>query len=319
MSQTDDIRTFVYKTVDDCPIHLDVYPVDGNGPSPILVCIHGGALDLGQQKGHRSGWCRSSRELCTEAGLTQVSIDYRLAPETKIAGIIDDLRDAWRWCHEDLPDLFDVDTKRIAVLGRSAGGYLTLMAGFCTSPRPTALVSLYGYGDITGAWYSEPSPFYLSQPRISTEDAEHRVVGSTTVSETDPDDERWRFYVHCRQHGTWIREVTSLDPVADATALNAYRPMCNISRDFPATLLVHGTDDTDVPYEQSADMAAALCANGVAADLVPIPGGAHAFDEPVTASELASDTPSAAARSFPEVVRFLGRWLNEPTGGETRG
>ena len=87
------------------------------------MCIHGGALIWGSRKDIAAGGAARLRELCTEAGLTQVSIDYRLAPETKIAGIIDDLRDAWRWCHEDLPDLFDVDTKRIAVLGRSAGGY----------------------------------------------------------------------------------------------------------------------------------------------------------------------------------------------------
>ena len=48
------------------------------------------------------------------------------------------------------PDLFQADPHRIAVIGRSPGGYLTLMAGFCLNPRPQALVAFYGYGDIAG-------------------------------------------------------------------------------------------------------------------------------------------------------------------------
>jgi acetyl esterase/lipase len=183
------------------------------------------------------------------------------------------------------------------------------MAGFCVDPRPGALVSLYGYGDIAGSWYSEPSPFYLSQPRISTESA-YQVVGSDTVAETAPDQERWRFYLYCRQRGIWIQEVTGLDPLTDSVSLRAYRPIRNVSRDYPATLLIHGTDDTDVPYQQSADMASAIQAKGRAVELMPIPGGAHAFDEAITASDLARDAPSPAAQSFQRILRFLGKWLN---------
>jgi acetyl esterase/lipase len=303
------IHTFIYKSVNDCPIRLDVYPVEGTAPAPVLVCIHGGALIWGSRSDTESGGAARLRELCAEEGYTQVSIDYRLAPETKLPAIIEDIKDAWLWCHHELPRLFDVDTKRIGILGRSAGGYLTLMAGFCVDPRPGALVSLYGYGDIAGSWYSEPSPFYLSQPRISTESA-YQVVGSDTIAETVPDQERWRFYLYCRQRGIWIQEVTGLDPMTDSTSLRAYRPIRNISRDYPATLLIHGTNDTDVPYQQSADMASAIQAKGRAVELMPIPGGAHAFDEAIATSDLAPHAPSPAAQSFQRIIRFLGKWLN---------
>ena len=53
----------------------------------------------------------------------------------------------------------------------SAGGYLTLMAGFCLKPRPQALVAFYGYGDIAGPWYSRPDPFYSRQPAVSKDAA----------------------------------------------------------------------------------------------------------------------------------------------------
>src|SRR5262245_21217674 len=113
------------------------------------------------------------------------------------------------------------------------------MSGFCVEPRPRALLALYGYGDITGAWYTEPSAFYLEQPLVSADEARAAV-------ETD---ERWRFYLWCRQTGRWVQEVAGLDPGRDADALRPFRPVCNASPDFPPTLLVHGTADTDVPYE----------------------------------------------------------------------
>jgi dipeptidyl aminopeptidase/acylaminoacyl peptidase len=40
-------------------------------------------------------------------------------------------------------------------------------------------------------------------------------------------------------------------------------------------MLVHGTADTDVPYELSKQMAARLAEAGVEHELVMVPGGAH--------------------------------------------
>jgi Tol biopolymer transport system component len=99
-----------------------------------------------------------------------VSIDYRLAPETKLPEIVEDVQDAFRWIRAHAPEL-SIDPARVAACGGSAGGYLTLMSGFCVKPRPKALVSFWGYGDIVGDWYSRPDPFYLKQPQVSREDA----------------------------------------------------------------------------------------------------------------------------------------------------
>ena len=75
-------------------------------------------------------------------GFVIVSIDYRLAPETKLPAIIEDVQDAWRWLRQEGPKRFGIDPERMAAAGGSAGGYLTLMTGFCLKPRPRALVSL---------------------------------------------------------------------------------------------------------------------------------------------------------------------------------
>ena len=112
-----------------------------------------------------------------DAGYTIISIDYRLAPQAKLNDIIEDLVDAYRWVRIDGPKLFRIDPNRIAVVGHSAGGYLTLMAGFRLNPRPAALVSFYGYGDIAGDWYSRPDPFYSRQPAVPKEEA-YQAVGT---------------------------------------------------------------------------------------------------------------------------------------------
>ena len=55
-------------------------------------------------------------------------------------------------------------------------------------------------------------------------------------------------------------------------------PVRNVTADYPPTLLLHGTADTDVPYEQSTMMAAELKTHGVVHQLITLPKGEHGFD-----------------------------------------
>jgi dipeptidyl aminopeptidase/acylaminoacyl peptidase len=49
----------------------------------------------------------------------------------------------------------------------------------------------------------------------------------------------------------------------------------NISADYPPTMLVHGTEDTDVPYQLSADMAKELARHKVPHELITVTGAGH--------------------------------------------
>ena len=162
-------QTYTYKVVDGAPIKADVYqpspPKEGE-LRPAVMSIHGGALMFGNRSYDERLFPRLRK-----AGFVAVSIDYRMAPETKLPQIIEDVRDAWKWLQKSGKDLH-IDPARIAVAGGSAGGYLTLMTGFCVEPRPRALISYYGYGDITAPWYSEPYEFYRKTiPLIPKSDA----------------------------------------------------------------------------------------------------------------------------------------------------
>ena len=111
-------QTYTYKTAGDTPIKADVYRADDAKVRPVLVWIHGGALIMGS----RDGVPNDLRELCRSDGFVLVSLDYRLAPETKLPAIIEDVQDAFRWLHGDGAKMCHLDENRIVVAGASAGG-----------------------------------------------------------------------------------------------------------------------------------------------------------------------------------------------------
>ncbi len=268
-------KTYVFKVVQNCKIKADVYRVPDNLIHPLILWIHGGALIGGDRGGIRA----DQLEGYVKAGYAVVSIDYRLAPESKLKAIVEDVQDAYKWAREEGLKLFNTDPDRIVVVGHSAGGYLTLMTGFCVNPRPKGLVSYYGYCDIAGDWYSRPDPFYCRQPKVSREEA-YASIGTKIISELPLQNvqDRGRFYLYCRQQGLWPKEVTGYDPHTESSAYDSLCPIRNVHKKYPPTMLLHGTNDTDVPYRQSEIMATELERVGVEYEFITIPQGGHGFD-----------------------------------------
>jgi len=288
--------TYTYKTASGCPIQADVYRPSDSVVRPVILWIHGGALIFGRRDNIKT----RQLERYLEAGFAVVSVDYRLAPETKLVDILHDVQDAHDWIRAKGPELFHINPDRIAVVGHSAGGYLTLTCGYRLYPRPRALVSFYGYGDIAGTWYRRPDPFYLKEPAVSKEKA-YEVVGRKIVSESSNEDQRWYFYLYCRQQGLWPKEVAGYDPDAEPRAFDPFCPVLNVSKDYPPTLMLHGDKDTDVPFEQSEQMAQELERHGVEHQFIRIREGPHGFDSK-------ADDPQVA-QAFDRVIAFLGAHL----------
>jgi acetyl esterase/lipase len=267
-------KTYVFKKAGETSIELDVHRAESEEILPTLVWIHGGALLMG----NRQGVPRNLLDLCRKEGFALVSIDYRLAPQAKLPDIVEDLKDAFGWIRGPGAGLAHLDANKLVVAGGSAGGYLTLLSGTAVTPRPLALVSYWGYGDVDGDWYTKPSEHYLKTlPRLTREEATGGLLDRVVTAPPDPPqaEARSRYYHYLRQNGLWTREVTGFEPGTDRAKLDPYCPVRKVTPAFPPTLLVHGTEDTDVPYELSAAMDRELTRQKVEHELVTVPGAGH--------------------------------------------
>ena len=92
-------QTYTYKVVGRHEILADVYRYPGEEIRPAILWIHGGALIVGTRE-----WIPTDQLAAyLDAGFAVVAIDYRLAPETKLTAIIEDLGDAWAWLEKKAP------------------------------------------------------------------------------------------------------------------------------------------------------------------------------------------------------------------------
>lgn len=134
-------------------------------PQPVVAYFHGG--------GWVSGGPDDSHYLCAqlawEAGMTVVSVAYRLSPEHPFPAALHDCYDAVCWLAENGADL-GTDPGRIAVAGDSAGGNLAaatcLLARRLGRPRIAFQALLYPSLDAT---LSTPAMASFTGPGLTRE------------------------------------------------------------------------------------------------------------------------------------------------------
>ncbi len=86
-----------------------------------LVYYHGGGCVIGDLDTHD----RFCRLIAALTDIVVVSIDYRLAPESRFPTQINDAIAGWNWVN-DHADILGVDKAKLGVGGDSAGGYLAV-------------------------------------------------------------------------------------------------------------------------------------------------------------------------------------------------
>lgn len=278
----------VFKTVDGRPLELDAI---GSNPSlrkPCLMWLHGGGLIFGSRT-------VSPRPAFTQAlverGFVVACVDYRLAPETPLEAIAGDVADAWQWLCGPGAEAVGADPQRMAVAGASAGAYLALLGGCRWAPRPRAVASLWGFGDITAPWEAEPSAHYRGFPLVDAADA-RSALGLSPVPDAEGRD-RSLFYLYTRQQGCWLQEVTRHTPAQDRAWFDPWCPLRGIGPGYPPTVLVHGRDDVDVPASESDALATRLREFGVPHTYHALPGVGHGFAG--ASADLVRDTEAAVA------------------------
>lgn len=140
-------RAYVYREVDGQKLNAYVFQPQGENsgkPTAAVLLFHGGGWIAG-----RAGWTSREARRFAALGMTAVTVDYRLSAG-KITPIkaLDDTRAAFRWVRQYAVEL-NIDPRRVAGYGVSAGGYLVAAAATLaisggeidgTSSRPDLLL-----------------------------------------------------------------------------------------------------------------------------------------------------------------------------------
>ena len=131
----------------DGDVPVRIYTPEGSGPFPILAWYHGGGWVIGDLESADG----TARNLCVGGQCVVVSVDYRLAPETKFPGPAEDCWSATTWAVTNASSI-NGDPSRLAVGGDSAGGNLAaamcLMAADRGGPEIALQLLVYPVTDV---------------------------------------------------------------------------------------------------------------------------------------------------------------------------
>lgn len=232
-------NTVPYRTVAGQTLRLDVYRTKNeNTPRPAIVVVHGGSW-RGGTKSDFAAWDR----WLARSGYVVFDIEYRLAPQPNWQTAPGDVQAAVVWVRQNAAR-FDVDPARVALVGRSAGAHLALLAAYTArndQTRVSAVVSLYGPTNLVWGYRNPANPRVLD-----TSAALRGFLGGTP--ETVPD------------------------------AYQAASPLAHVGPNTPPTLLLHGGRDALVSSRHSVFLAEKLRAAGVPHQAVFLPYAQHGFD-----------------------------------------
>jgi acetyl esterase/lipase len=223
---------------------MDYYPPPGKGPHPVVIIIHGGGFVKGDSKNISEAYCA---DFLVPAGYAVFSINYRLSPMFPLVAMVDDVERAVRFIRHNSAK-WDADPTRIALLGGSAGGYLSNMAG---------LVGGVGNKD-------------AADPVARESAAVQGVVTLYGMSDFQVLDQRpnWQQLFQPVSGEKGLR-----------VALSELSPINHVTSDAPPFLLIHGDKDPIVPFDQSIRFQTALEKVSARCDLIVIHNGEHSTNE----------------------------------------
>lgn len=213
-------------------------------PRGAILFIHGGGFIGGDARDN----LRSLVALATRLGCAVVSVQYRIAPETRYPGALEDNYAALKWLHANAASL-GVDPAHIVVMGESAGGGHAAMLTIAARDR----------GEVPVAFQALIYPM-LDDRTGST----HRIAPTIGTLIWRPVDNR----------KGWTALLGQAPGKRHVPAGSVPARVANLTR-LPPTFI--GVGSIDLFAEEDIDFARRLVAAQVPTELLVVPGAFHGF------------------------------------------
>lgn len=228
--------THFYRTDNLHSSALDFYPSQQPGIRPCVVVVHGGSWKSGDNK-----QLPELNSYLAHAGYHVASVNYRLAPAFLCPAPIEDVYAAIGYLCSQAATL-QIDTNNLALLGRSAGAQIALLAAY-RQPVPglKAVVDFYGPADMVWGYSLPANPLVMDSRKVLED-----YLGGT----------------YSAVPGNYA--ASSPIEYADKHAV--------------PTLIIHGEKDALVAYEHSIRLNKKLAANGIKHFFLSLPWATHGFD-----------------------------------------
>ena len=275
---------------------------------------------------HGAAWYMLDKDLGTRPffshlaaqGHVIMDVAYRLAPETDMMGMVNDVKRAIVWMKENAAT-YGVNANRIVVSGGSSGGHLGLLAAYTSSnpqftpkelerkdTRVCAVISLYGPADL------EPMYYHLNQ-HLTTRSIPGRpkkVVPTQMpgwiLKKMGKEYYRLGFDKGFANAGAFA-PLLGGHPDECPETYSLFSPITHVHAHCPPTLLIHGEDDTMAPVKATRSLRKRLKEEKIQTVMHVLPQTDHAFD-----LIMPKISPSAHNAIY-DVERFLAIYTTEST------
>ena len=244
-----------YGTIGGHTLLLDVYQPgeSASGLRSAVILIHGGGWT-----NFDKGNMRSMGMFLARCDFVAFSVDYRLfrGTENLWPAQLDDVQRAVRWIRANAAK-YHVDPDRIGAFGHSAGAQLAALLGM-ESTRDNSDPALAKYSSTVQAVVDVSGPVDFTTHRDSEGDA-------------------------------FLAKFFGGDYAHNAQVWRDASPVLRVSRHASPFLIVHGTQDDEVPLSQSQELADKLTEAGVPVKFVKVED-VHTFQTPEARKRLALET-----------------------------
>lgn len=240
-------RNVEYSNPDDQHLQMNIArPKTGAGPFPAVLCVHGGGFRAGSREGY-NGLCLT----LAQHGFVAATMSYRLAPKFQFPAAVHDSKAAVRWLRASAAKL-NIDPDRIGVTGSSAGGHLAQFLGVTAGVKEFEGSENPGFSSAVTCVVNVYGPSDFTKSYGKSVDA-HEVLP------------------------LWLggNLETARPRHIQSSPLNWVTPAA------APTLIIHGTEDKYVAYEQAIWMRDRLTSSGVEVELLTMEGAGHGFSGPV--------------------------------------